>query len=820
MKAKGREQKNSRRLLISVDAVERRIALMDGSRLERLSIETVSEAVNRGNVFRGVIKRIEPSLQAAFVDYGGGRDGFLAVDEIHRNVYPPGVEGRAPIQKILKPRQVVLVQVTKDEVGTKGAALTTYVSLAGRFLVLMPDTERTGVSRKLSDQERQRIKSVIKEIELPDGFGVIARTAASTITKSDAARDLSYLVRLWQGIQSRCDEMNQPGLIYQESDSVIRFVRDHFDTDIDDVWIDDPDTFQDVLDVVSVLMPRQKRKVRLYRDEEPLFVRFGADEQIDMVFERSVALPSGGSLVFDETEALVAIDVNSGKTKERNPEETVLQANLEAAQEIAHQSQLRDLGGLLVIDFIDMKEAANRRKVETALRAAFKRDKARTRFGRLSTFGLLEMSRQRMGTSLHSRSFVPCEHCEGTGQVRTDASAALAVLRRISGAAAGTKSGFMQACLPPSLAHYLLNERRRELVAIERKTGTRIEILGDSKIVSRAVRFEYRRENDSGRRSTPAVLSAHVDENKGGRNGGQQSGTLSMYDPNLVSGGAGSDDLQGSAPDKDGRDQSRSRQSSSNKTRAPGVQEPQGRSAERSTPRAESPREREGAPERRPSDPVDREPQPEPSPSAGGDNKSPLRWLRRIFGAPETSDAKPASPAEPRHESRSRSIVVPVGLDAEESDASEESKTAAASKTSRAGDSPPARRGRRRGGRGRRKSGGVKAGAPQEQPSGGSDAAADGKAGQPGSAPEGAKPPAGKAAAGESEGGRRRSSPRPPAEAGRERGAAAAGPEPVPAPSKSDSPRDDAGAGVKEVSRPARPRARRRPRRAPRAETE
>jgi ribonuclease E len=688
-----------RRLLISVDAAERRIALMNEGRLERLSIEAASDVANRGNVYRGVVKRVEPSLQAAFVDYGGGRDGFLPADEVHPNLYPKGVDGRAPIQKVLRARQGVLVQVTKDEIGTKGAALTTNVSLAGRFLVLMPETERTGISRKLSDAERKRIKEVLQDVALPEGFGVIARTAASSITKADASRDLQYLLRLWQGIGKRFEKMKGAGLIYQESNSVIRFVRDHFDTDIEEVWIDDQETWQEVSDFVSVLMPRQTQKVRLYTDDVPLFSYFGAEEQVDIVFERTVSLPSGGSIVIDETEALVAIDVNSGKTKERNADETVLQANIEAAEEIALQAQLRDLGGLLVLDFIDMRDAAHCRKVEAALKAAFKRDKARTRFGRLSSFGLLEMSRQRMSTSLHSKAFLPCAHCEGTGQVRTDVSAAVALLRRIAVAAAQSKTGFVEAHLPPSLAHYLLNERRRELTMIERNTGTRIAIYGDPEIVSRAVRFETQAgDGPKQAQAKPAVVQMRRDapDGNGGaeRDGAGPRRTLGMYGADLVEKSRSSAN-GGVTPENVARRSQSADRSAAGAASASHGGEPADR-------RRRQPHEELTTPEptvRQPAPVVEREAAAKAQDGQGGaEKRGPLRWLRRLLGS-EGNDAPPVAPP-------ARSILVPAGAKNGGATGAEEQAPSPAEDAAAAGTAeetaPAPRRGRRRGGRGRR----------------------------------------------------------------------------------------------------------------------
>jgi ribonuclease E len=732
----------TKRLLISVDAAERRIAVVDGDQLENLILEAASEVANRGNIFKGVVKRVEPSLQAAFIDYGGARDGFLAVDEIHPGLVPAGVDRRAPIQKLIRAKQPLLVQVTKDEVGTKGAALSTYISLAGRFLVLMPESERTGISRKLSDEERRRLKEVLKDVELPDGFGVIARTAAKSVTKADALKDLSYLTRLWTGIDRRFEEMRWPGLIYQEQNLAIRFVRDYFTNDIDEIWIDDHDSFQEVNDFVGVLMPKQQPKVRLYTDEEPLFTKFGVEDHIDHVFTRQVPLPSGGSIVIDETEALVAIDVNSGKTKEKNIEDTAFQANLEAAEEIGRQCMLRDLGGLIVLDLIDMKDSARKKKVEAAVKKAFKNDKARTRFGRISSFGIMEMSRQRLRTSVRSRTFLTCPHCEGTGKVRSDETAAVRVLRQLRSIASSSRAGYVRADLPPSLAHYLLNQRRRELSAIERETRVRIEIFDDPAIVSNNVRFdlhevEPRTEpltRDSVVRvhaSDPGAAVATVRERRGGE---QRQKALTMYHPDLMERDA--EIVPEIVPEVVEAVEA-----------AQGAPEPPAPAASPAAAPAEAPAlapEPAVLPPPLPAAALEPEPAPvqrwsgslESRPVFGGEpvqparwgatsaaeaeeRSRPLRWLRRLFGAPE--------PAPAPHSPRPRTIVVPRPPDElggeEELPAVAPPPAAAAAPpkvTAPVNAGPPrpdraaegngekaeeARRRRRRGGRGRRKPG-------------------------------------------------------------------------------------------------------------------
>ncbi|KAF0811628.1 Ribonuclease E [Andreprevotia sp. IGB-42] len=457
-----------RMLFNATQAEELRVAIVDGQKLIDLDIETVGKEQRKSNIYKGVITRIEPSLEACFVDYGCERHGFLPFKEISRN-YMQDDGGRGRVADQLREGQEVIVQVEKDERGNKGAALTTYISLAGRYLVLMPNNPRGGgVSRRIEGDERQELRAAMDQLETPHGMSLIARTAAIGREVEELQWDLNYLLQLWRAIEGAGTGQSGAFLIYQESSLVIRAIRDYFQPDIGELLIDKVDIYEQARQFMSHVMPGNVQRVKLYQDDVPLFSRFQIEHQIETAFAREVALPSGGAIVIDKTEALYSIDVNSARaTKGSDIEETAARTNLEAADEIARQMRLRDVGGLIVIDFIDMENPKNQREVENRLREALHHDRARVQTGKISRFGLMELSRQRLQPSLEETTHIACPRCHGTGFIRGTESSALHILRIIQEEAMKDNTGAIHAQVPVDVATFLLNEKRAELFAVE-----------------------------------------------------------------------------------------------------------------------------------------------------------------------------------------------------------------------------------------------------------------------------------------------------------------------------------------------------------------
>ncbi len=468
-----------RMLFNATQAEELRVAIVDGQKLMDLDIETLGKEQRKGNIYKGTITRIEPSLEACFVDYGTDRHGFLPFKEVSRSYFQNYEGGRVRIQDVLKEGMSVLVQVEKDERGNKGAALTTFISLAGRYLVLMPNNPRGGgVSRRIDGDERQELKDVISQLEVPRGMSIIARTAGIGRTLEDLQWDLNYLLQLWQAVSDAAEQKNVQPLILQESALVIRAIRDYFQPDIGEILIDTEEVYQKVYQFVSFVMPSILPRVKRYHDHAPLFSRFQIEHQIETAFSRSVTLPSGGAIVIDHTEALVSIDVNSARsTRGSDVEETAYKTNIEAAEEVARQMRLRDLGGLVVIDFIDMENQKNQRQVENTLRDALKKDRARVQMGKLSRFGLLELSRQRLQLSLGESTHMACPRCHGTGFIRGIESSALHILRIIQEEAMKDNTGEVHAQVPVDVATFLLNEKRSELFSLEERLDVPILLI-------------------------------------------------------------------------------------------------------------------------------------------------------------------------------------------------------------------------------------------------------------------------------------------------------------------------------------------------------
>lgn len=535
---------------------ETRVAVVRGNRIDEFDFEAASRKQIKGNIYLAKVTRVEPSLQAAFIDYGGNRHGFLAFSEIHPDYYQipredreallreeqklvdeagasdpaedeeasgddqggengngtpedhGGAEDAAAealrsrrmqlrrrykIQDVIRRRQVMLVQVVKEERGNKGAALTTYISLAGRYGVLMPNTAQGGgISRKIANAaDRKRLKAVIAELKLPTSMGAIIRTAGLSRTKTEIRRDFDYLTRLWDEIRERTLASTAPALVYEDNDLLKRAIRDIYTREIDEVLVDGEAGYRQARAYMKLLMPSHARKIQLYADPVPLFLRAGVEGQLAAMMNPVVQLKSGGYMVISPTEALVAVDVNSGRaTREHNIEETALRTNIEAAEEVARQLRLRDMAGLIVVDFIDMEVSGNNRKVEKALKEALKVDRARVQVGRISAFGLLEMSRQRLRTGVLEASTEPCPHCGGSGLVRTEASAALASLRLIEEEAVKGRASQFRLRADPAVAIYILNRKRSELAELESRYGILIEIAPDEELTGARVAID------------------------------------------------------------------------------------------------------------------------------------------------------------------------------------------------------------------------------------------------------------------------------------------------------------------------------------------
>ncbi|MGU0930258.1 ribonuclease E [Pseudomonas aeruginosa] len=485
-----------RMLINATQPEELRVALVDGQRLFDLDIESGAREQKKANIYKGRITRVEPSLEAAFVDFGAERHGFLPLKEISREYFKKSPEGRINIKEVLSEGQEVIVQVEKEERGNKGAALTTFISLAGRYLVLMPNNPRAGgISRRIEGEERNELREALNGLNAPADMGLIVRTAGLGRSTEELQWDLDYLLQLWSAIKEASGERGAPFLIYQESNVIIRAIRDYLRQDIGEVLIDSIDAQEEALNFIRQVMPQYASKVKLYQDSVPLFNRFQIESQIETAFQREVKLPSGGSIVIDPTEALVSIDINSARaTKGGDIEETALQTNLEAAEEIARQLRLRDIGGLIVIDFIDMTPAKNQRAVEERVREALEADRARVQVGRISRFGLLEMSRQRLRPSLGETSGIVCLRCNGQGIIRDVESLSLAILRLIEEEALKDRTAEVRARVPFQVAAFLLNEKRNAITKIELRTRARIFILPDDHLET--PHFEVQRLRD------------------------------------------------------------------------------------------------------------------------------------------------------------------------------------------------------------------------------------------------------------------------------------------------------------------------------------
>ena len=488
-----------RMLINATQQEERRLAIVDGQKLLDFETEIEGREQRKGNIYKAVVTRVEPSLEACFVDYGEDRHGFLPFKEISRQYFRDGVEVKnATIKEAIKEGQELLVQVEKEERGNKGAALTTFVSLAGRYLVLMPNNPRGGgVSRRIEGEDREELKENLDQLEYPKGMSLIARTAGIGRSAAELQWDLNYMLKLWTAIDDASKGGKGAYLIYQESSLVIRAIRDYFTSDIGEILIDTDDLYEQASQFMNHVMPDQGHRVKRYRDDAPLFSRFQIEHQIETAFSRTVNLPSGGAIVIDHTEALVSVDVNSARaTRGGDIEETATRTNLEAADEIARQMRLRDLGGLIVVDFIDMEESKNRREVEQRLRDALRQDRARVQFASISKFGLLELSRQRLRPALSEGNHITCPRCNGTGHIRDTESSALQILRMVQEEAMKDNTAAVHVQVPVDVVSFLLNEKRTEITKIEMKQRVTVLLVPNKHLDTPNYKLERLRHDD------------------------------------------------------------------------------------------------------------------------------------------------------------------------------------------------------------------------------------------------------------------------------------------------------------------------------------
>lgn len=510
-----------RMLINATQAEELRVAIVDGQSLYDIDIEQSAKEQRKSNIYKGRITRLEPSLEAAFVEYGVDRHGFLPLKEIGREYFQPGTHpDKNTIRECLREGQEVVVQVDKEERGNKGAALTTFISLAGRYMVLMPNSPNAGgVSRRIEGEDRQALKEALDAINIPDDMGVIIRTAGVGRDAEELQWDLNYLLQVWRAICDAALSKPAPFLIYQESRLIVRALRDYLRGDVGEILVDTEPMYEEAREFMQQVMPNALRKLKLYKDPIPLFNRFQIESQIENAYERNVRLPSGGALVIDQTEALTAVDVNSARaTKGGDIEETALQTNLEAADEVARQLRLRDLGGLVVIDFIDMSSTKAQRQVEDRLQNALKHDRARVQIGRISRFGLLEMSRQRLRPSLGESSQMVCPRCDGHGRVRSVESLSLSILRVVEEHAMKENTGQVLVQAPSQIANYLLNEKRRAITEIEQRHDSPIIIVADAELETPHYTVTRIRETEMGEetakpsyhRTSPRRLELHA----------------------------------------------------------------------------------------------------------------------------------------------------------------------------------------------------------------------------------------------------------------------------------------------------------------------
>ena len=495
----------------AADPEEFRVCIVEEGQLDEFALETSAREQTKANIYKAMVVNIEPSLQAAFVNYGGERHGFLPLSEVHPDYYQEKLQGKtkAKIQRVLRKGQEIIVQVYKEETATKGAYLSTYISLPGRNLVLLPRQAHLGISRKIEkEDERHRLKELAPKIGLPPEMGLIVRTAGEQAKTRDLAKDLQFLLKQWQDLNQAAAEQKAPALLYRDLDMITRTVRDYLTTDITTILVDNQDVFQQLRGWLQRAAPRQIHDLKLYKDTLPIFTRFQLEEQLDRIYADRVPLKSGGSIVINPTEALVSIDVNSGRcTGQKELEETALKSNLEAADEVARQLRLRDLGGLVVIDFIDMKDKKHQKEVEGALKQSLKKDKARVTVGHLSKFGLLELSRQRLRPTAEASAYTTCPTCQGRGRLKTVPVLSLSLLRQISTQVVQSQLQEVRAVVPVEVSNFLLNQKRKEILALEEQYNLRIVLTATAGLTPEEIHLEFvkREPEEPKREAKPAA---------------------------------------------------------------------------------------------------------------------------------------------------------------------------------------------------------------------------------------------------------------------------------------------------------------------------
>jgi len=506
VEAEAEEDKTPRsiKLLINAEEPEEcRVALLENGKLESFHVETISREQLKGNIYKGRIVSIETNLQAAFVDIGTGKNGFLPFNEIHPEYYkkevsPDVVRKGHKIKEVLAEGQEVMVEVVKDVTGNKGASLTTFLSLPGRYVVLMPGSDSHGISKKIDkEEERQKLREMLAACNIPEGVGYIIRTASDGITKTALTNDVKYQIKLWHEIKTKGQSGPAPALLYKEQSIIDRFLRDHYSAEIGEILVDSQEAFDQVMNFLALLPAAQRKKTtaRLHKGPRPLLNSYNIEEQIEQIFRPTVKLPSGGSIVIDPTEALVAIDVNSGSTgRDKNFEDTIFLANMEAAEELARQLRLRDLGGLIVVDFIDMRPMSHIKEVEKKVKSSMKRDKAKVDFTRISKFGLMEISRQRMGAPIQTGNYQTCDYCQGHGLIRSVETQALAFLRQIQTGVTRKNIAVVRCHLPMEVGQYLLNKKRADLVEMERDYKVSIVIENEPNLKPAEAKIEFIKE--------------------------------------------------------------------------------------------------------------------------------------------------------------------------------------------------------------------------------------------------------------------------------------------------------------------------------------
>ena len=490
-------------LINATDREEQRVAIVENGILQDLAIETSLQEQRKGNIYKGIVVKIKPAIEAAFVDYGGNKAGFLPFSEIQSTLYSKTDSGsakekrRPSIQHSLKLNQKFLVQVVKDELGDKGAFLSTYISLPGRYLVLMPGSDNTGISRKIEDEsQRKRLRKLIEQFQPSSDMGLIVRTAGLDRNKRDLFKDYNYLSRLWENILHKNKTQSAPSIIYHERGLITRSVRDYFTSDITEVMVDTKEAFYKTKEFFRITMPRFQSRVKLYSETRPIFSQYQLEKQIESIYERRIYLSSGGYVVIDPTEALVSIDVNSGKAKKgKDIEETAFMTNMAAAEEIARQLRLRDLGGLVVIDFIDMRDRSHIKEVEKCMKQAIKRDKARSYLSPISKLGLMELSRQRIKTAVKESSYIKCSFCSGTGMVKSMEASALEVLRKIRSEASKNIYSHISGILSRDVANYLLNNKKKEIIKLEEDYEIQILLKGEDDYPNNKHDLEFTRKD-------------------------------------------------------------------------------------------------------------------------------------------------------------------------------------------------------------------------------------------------------------------------------------------------------------------------------------